>query len=62
MGFLGERTWLLLAEMRSMLHDQGLPFFLWAEACNTSFYIQNMSPHIVLESKTLEEDFIGEKP
>jgi len=24
---------------KAMLHDQGLPLFLWAEACNTTFYL-----------------------
>jgi hypothetical protein len=30
---------------RSMIHDQGLPLFLWAKACNTAVYLQNRSPH-----------------
>jgi reverse transcriptase-like protein len=45
-----------------MLHDQGLPFFLWAEACNTAVYLQNRSPHRALGSKTPEEAFSGKKP
>lgn len=36
--------------------------FLWAKVCNTIVYIQNMSPHRVLGSKTPEEAFIGRKP
>ena len=32
----------------AMLHNQGLPMFLWAEACNTAIFLQNMSPHKVL--------------
>jgi hypothetical protein len=35
--------------------------FLWAKACNTTLYVQNMSPHKVLEDKTLEEAFFGVK-
>jgi hypothetical protein len=31
--------------------------FLWEEACNTILYVQNMSPHKVLEDKTPEEAF-----
>lgn len=42
-----------------MLHDQRLPFFLWAKACNTTMYLQNMSLHRVLGSNTPEEDFSG---
>jgi hypothetical protein len=44
-----------------MLHDQRLPLFLWAEACNTAVYLQNQSPHRVLGDKTLEETFSGKK-
>jgi hypothetical protein len=47
---------------RAMLHDQDLPMMLWAEACNTTVYVQNMSPHRILEDKTPEEAFTGVKP
>ena len=47
---------------RAMIHDQGLPFFLWAEPCNTTVYLQNSSPHKVLGNMTSEEACIGEKP
>ena len=33
---------------RAMLHDQGLPMHLWAEACKTMIYVQNHCPHRVL--------------
>ena len=45
-----------------MLHDQGLPLFLWAEACNTAVYLQNMSLHHALGHVTPEEAFSGKKP
>lgn len=45
-----------------MLHDQGLPLFLWAKASNTVVYLQNKSPHHVLRNVTPEEDFSGKKP
>jgi hypothetical protein len=45
-----------------MLHDQDLPKFLWAEACNTVVYLQNRSPHRVLGNITFEEAFTGKKP
>jgi hypothetical protein len=44
-----------------MLHDRGLPFFIWAEVCNTPVYLQNRSPHRVLGNKTHEEAFSGKK-
>ena len=30
---------------RAMLYDQDMPKFLWEEACNTTIYIQNRTPH-----------------
>ena len=46
---------------RAMLHDQGLPIHLWAEACNTAVYVQNRCPHRVLGMSTLKEAFSGKK-
>ena len=34
---------------------------LWVEAIRTSMYVQNHTPHRVLDNKNLEEDFSGEK-
>ena len=34
-----------------MLHDQGLPLHLWAEACNTTAYLQNRSLHRIIGIK-----------
>jgi hypothetical protein len=47
---------------RAMIHDQGLPLFLWAEASNVAVYLQNRSPHTVLGKKTPEETFSGTRP
>ena len=47
---------------RAMLHDQDLPMHLWAEAVGTVVYVQNHSPHRVLEKKTPEEVFSSKKP
>jgi hypothetical protein len=52
---------LIVGAVRSLLHDQALPFNLWAEACNIVVYLQNMSPHRDLERKTLEEAFSKSK-
>lgn len=46
----------------AMLHDQKMPKFLWAEATNTTIYIQNRLPHQALDNKTPEEVFAGVKP
>jgi hypothetical protein len=45
-----------------MLHDQNLPKFLWAEACNTDVYLQNKIPHKVLGNVTHEEAFNEKRP
>jgi hypothetical protein len=45
-----------------MLHDQGMPIFLWAEACYTAVYLQNRIPHRSLGNKTPEEAFSRKKP
>ena len=47
---------------RSMLHDQSLPLYLWAEACATAVYLQNRSPHSILGKMTPEEAFTGMRP
>ena len=52
----------IVVAARAMLHDQGLPFFLWAEACSTTVYLQNRSPHRAVGSKTPEEMYSGKKP
>jgi hypothetical protein len=45
-----------------MIHDQGLPMHLWAEASNTVVYVQNRSPQKILGNKTPKEVFTGKKP
>ena len=46
---------------RAVLHDQDLPMHLWAEAAKTVMYVQNRTPHRVLENKTPEEVFSSKK-
>jgi hypothetical protein len=52
----------IVGAARAMLHDQGLPLFLWAEACYTAVYLQNRSPHRAMGSMNPEEAFPGKKP
>ena len=52
----------IIGATRSMIHDQGLPLFLWVEACNTTVYLQNRSPHKSLGDLTPEEAFSGKRP
>ena len=52
----------IIEATRAMLHDQGLPKFLWGEVANITVYFQNRCPHQALDSKTPEEIFTGKKP
>ena len=45
-----------------MLHDQDLPMHLWAEAVRIVVYVQNRTPHRVLENKNPKEIFSNKKP
>jgi transposase InsO family protein len=45
--------------VKAMIHDQDLSMYLWAEATRTAVYVQNKSPHKVLENITPEEVFSG---
>ena len=51
----------IMEAAKAMLHDQDLPMHLWVEATRTSVYVQNRTPHRVLENKTPEEVFSGKK-
>jgi transposase InsO family protein len=56
-GVAERKNMAIVGVAKAMLHDQGLPLFLWAEACYTAVYLQNRSPHRALRDKTLEEAF-----
>ena len=47
---------------RAILHDQYIPMHLWVEAARTIVYVQNHTPHRVIENKNLEEVFSSKKP
>ena len=46
---------------KDMLHDQDLRMHLWVEAARTTVYVQNRTPHRVLDNKTPEDAFTGKK-
>ena len=52
----------IVGAARAMLHDQSLPFFLWAEACSIVVYLQNRSPHRAVGNKKTKNSFTGKKP
>ena len=53
---------MIMEAARAMLHDQYIPMHLWAEVARTVVYVQNRTPHRVLENKTPEEVFSDKKP
>ena len=53
---------MIMEAAREMLHDQDLPIHLGVEAARTTVYVQNHTPHRVLESKTPKEVFFGKEP
>jgi hypothetical protein len=61
-GLAERKNKAIVGAARDMLHDQGLPLFLWAEACYTVVYLQNRIPHRAVGSMTPEEAFSGKKP
>lgn len=61
-GIVERKNRTIVGATNVMIHDQGLPMFLWVEACNTTIYLQNRSPHKAMEDKILQEAFTGVKP
>ena len=51
----------IMETAKAMLHDQDLPMHLWAEEAITTVYVQNRTPHQVLDNRNPKEDFSGEK-
>jgi hypothetical protein len=56
-GVVERKNRTIIEATRKMIHDQGLPLFLWAKASRTIVYIQNRSPHTVLGKLTPDEVF-----
>ena len=61
-GVTERKNRMIVGAAREMLHDHGLPMHLWAEACNTTVFVQNHCPHRILGMSTPEEAFTGKKP
>ena len=47
----------IMEVVKAMIHDQDLSMRLWAVATRTTIYVQNRTPHHVLENKTPKEVF-----
>ena len=48
--------------MKTMIHDQDLPIYIWDKATRTIVYVHNRLSHSALGFKTLEEMFKGKNP
>ena len=51
-GIVERKNRTIMEATKAMLHDQDLPMHLWEEAARTTVYVQNRTPHRVLENKT----------
>ena len=61
-GIAKRKNRMIVEATKAMIHDQDLQTFLWAEASRTVVYVQNRSPHKILENMTPEEAFTKKKP
>jgi hypothetical protein len=48
--------------VKTMIHDQDLPMYLWEEEAKTTVYVQNILSHSALGFKNPEEMFPIKKP
>ena len=48
--------------VKTMIHDQDLPMYLWVEATRTNIYVHNILSHSSLGFKTPEEMFKRKNP
>jgi len=60
-GVAEQKNRTIVGAKKAMLYDQELPRFLWAEACNTTVYIQNRAPHKALRKRMPKGVFTGKK-
>jgi hypothetical protein len=60
-GVAKRKNRMIMEAVKAIIHDQDLPMHLWEEAAKIAVYVQNRSPHNVLENKTPEEMFSREK-
>eukprot|EP00253_Pinus_taeda_P009076 PITA_09076 len=61
-GVVERKNRTIMKATYAMLHDLGLPKFLWGEAANIAIYVQNRCQHQALNFKTPEEVFTSKNP
>jgi len=61
-GVAERKNQTIMEAVKAMIHDQDLPMYLWEKVVMEVVYVQNRSPHKVLENKTPKEMFSRDKP
>jgi transposase InsO family protein len=61
-GVAESKNRIIIEATKAMIHDQSLPMTLWVEACMTTLYVYNMSPHQILKNINPKESFTRVKP
>ena len=52
----------IMGVAKAILISEDIPTHLWPKATRTVVYVQNCTPHRVLDNKTSKEAFLGVKP
>ena len=61
-GVVERKNKTVIEMAKSMLHEKGMPYFLWAEAVHTAVYLLNRCPTKALNNITPFEAYSGRKP
>jgi hypothetical protein len=61
-GVVERKNITIMEAVKTMIHDQDLLMFLWAEAVRTIVYVQNRFSHSALGFKTPKEMFSRKNP
>ena len=61
-GVVERKNRSIMESVKSMIHDQDLPMYLWEEETRKTVYVHNRISHSTLGNKTPEEMFSRENP
>ncbi|KAI5335964.1 hypothetical protein L3X38_026098 [Prunus dulcis] len=61
-GIVERKNRTVIEMAKSMLHEKGMPYFLWIEAVHTAVYLLNRCPTKALNNITPFEAYSGRKP
>ena len=60
-GVIERKNRSIMEVTKAMIHDHGLPMYMWEKAARTIVYVLNRISHSGLGNKTPEKMFSGEK-